>query len=345
MEVHDLNRMFDRLAPTAEQEQKGLDRLLHEERKVKSMRKLKKLTVLGIAAALMVVTCAAAVVTGIDQKVLRYFGVTAEQETLMAPTAVRVEKSHTYDNGWTVDIRQAMSDRYSMAVLIDVTAPEGTKLDREESGLKVDTSRVSLKLGGFGASWYSLEDETLADNQMSFLYELLYEGDDADMFGSSWKLTPEHFLCVERDGTSREIPLEGWDCTFSLSNQDPGTLYQLNRPILINGDDLTLEWVYLSPISFTLRLRNGTTSLWDADNANRIFGDGWQDEIVLHTTTGEAIYMKDYMSEHYWSGITNPDSSGNLDSTYGHCQFNFKHFIVPAEIASVTLYGQTFELN
>ena len=53
MEPCDLNRMFDALAPTPEQEQAGLDRLLQTERKVVPMKKLKKLTVAGIAAALI----------------------------------------------------------------------------------------------------------------------------------------------------------------------------------------------------------------------------------------------------------------------------------------------------
>lgn len=63
MEPRELNRMFDQLAPTAEQEEAGLDRLLQTERKVIPMRKMKKLTSIGIAAALTLalVTCAAAV--------------------------------------------------------------------------------------------------------------------------------------------------------------------------------------------------------------------------------------------------------------------------------------------
>ena len=56
MERHELNRMFDRLAPTPEQEQAVLDRLLQTERKVKPMKKLKKLTVAAVAAALMVIS-------------------------------------------------------------------------------------------------------------------------------------------------------------------------------------------------------------------------------------------------------------------------------------------------
>ena len=66
MERHELNRMFDALAPTPEQEQTVLDRLLHEERKVVPMKNLKKLTVIGIAAALMIISVAAANPKGVQ---------------------------------------------------------------------------------------------------------------------------------------------------------------------------------------------------------------------------------------------------------------------------------------
>lgn len=67
MEVHELNRMFDQLTPTPEQEQEGLDRLLQTERKDRPMKKLKKMTVLGIAAVLLIAAMGAALVGFIGQ--------------------------------------------------------------------------------------------------------------------------------------------------------------------------------------------------------------------------------------------------------------------------------------
>lgn len=133
MEPRDLNRMFDALAPTREQEQAGLDRLLQTERKVKPMKKLKKLTVIGLAAALMVISCAAAVVTGLDQRLLDYFGANLEQaEQLSAAVATQDPVTHAYQSGWTVQISQVLSDRYMVAALIDFTAPEGMTLSVPE---------------------------------------------------------------------------------------------------------------------------------------------------------------------------------------------------------------------
>ena len=101
MEPRDLNRMFDALAPTADQEQAVLDRLLQTERKGRPIRKLKKLTVVAIAAALMVISCAAAVVTGLDQRLIDYFGAGPEQAELLAFGAVPVDVT-VKDNGATL---------------------------------------------------------------------------------------------------------------------------------------------------------------------------------------------------------------------------------------------------
>lgn len=49
------------------------------------MKRMKKLIVVGIAAALMVTACAAAVVTGLDRRLADYFGAGPEQVELLAP--------------------------------------------------------------------------------------------------------------------------------------------------------------------------------------------------------------------------------------------------------------------
>lgn len=67
MEPHELNRMFDALAPTQEQEQAVLNRLLESERKGRPMKKLKKITVFAVAAALMVISVAAANPEGVQK--------------------------------------------------------------------------------------------------------------------------------------------------------------------------------------------------------------------------------------------------------------------------------------
>lgn len=128
MEPHELNRMFTQLSPTPEQERAMLDRLLTEEGK--AMKHRKKFVIALAAAALMLLTCAAAVAAGIDQRLLDYFG--ADQENALIPAVAAPEaQSHTYTNGWQVQISQILADRYSIAAVLDFNAPEGIALSKD----------------------------------------------------------------------------------------------------------------------------------------------------------------------------------------------------------------------
>lgn len=333
-----LRRVFDQTRPSPEQKEAMLNRLLEPERKGRPMKKLKKLTVIGIAAALMVTACAAAVVTGIDQRILAYFKIASEQEPLMAPTAVRVEKSHTYDNGWKVDIQQAVSDRYSMAVLINVTAPEGTRLNGEESYLKVQPDR---KRGGtgYGSHYLAQDSSDETSNRASYLFYLNFDSEKADLIGSTWELTPESFLCVEEDGTNREIALGGWTCAVSLSSQDPGILYEIGQSISLERYEATLDQLYLSPISCAFRFKNIPSPLWGGEFG--LTGKDWEGQIILHKNSGETVKMEGRL---LMGGLTNPDPE-NPDAAYGHYQFRPEQIIDPAEITAVMICGQTYELK
>ena len=107
MTSHDLNRAFEAFAPTAEQEQAMLDRLLTEQKEVRPVNRIKKMTVVLVAAALMLMACAFTVVTGLDQRILSYFGGGEEQAQLVSGGVVEVEKSFRYENGWASPRRGA----------------------------------------------------------------------------------------------------------------------------------------------------------------------------------------------------------------------------------------------
>ena len=68
MDEQKFRRVFDQVKPSRSQKEAMLARLLESERKVVPMKKLKKLTAVGIAAALMAVTCAA-VASGLPERI------------------------------------------------------------------------------------------------------------------------------------------------------------------------------------------------------------------------------------------------------------------------------------
>ena len=264
MEIHDLNRMFDALAPSPEQEQAVLDRLLQTERKGRPMKKLSKLTVIGIAAALMLVTCAAAVATGLDQRLLDYFGAGPEQAELLLPGAMAVDVT-AEDNGAVFHVTQVLRDRYSIAAAADFTAPEGTSLDvngpiysfggighirfLSEAGIPVEVSSYRWK-------WYSLDDGDPEDNHLSILFYLsIPEGLDRrvcslvlpaeELMDFDWitsdNHTPDRFL---------EVP---------LPQADIGCTQQFDQRVgELDGSAIRLKEVYLSPITMMVTLERET---------------------------------------------------------------------------------------
>lgn len=115
MDPRELNQMFEQLAPTPEQMQRELTRLLQEERKGHPMKNLKKAVVFCVAAALMLVTCAAAVVIGIDQRLIDFLGGGEQAQELLAPGAQPVDVT-TEDNGASLHVTQVLMDRYTIQI-------------------------------------------------------------------------------------------------------------------------------------------------------------------------------------------------------------------------------------
>lgn len=303
MERRDLNRMFDALAPTAEQEQAVLDRLLQTERKDRPMRKLKKLTVIGIAAALMVISCAAAVVTGLDQRLLDYFGANQEQAELLAPGAVAVDVT-VEDNGATLHVTQVLMDRYNIMILADFTAPEGTVLDRDDyifdapMGVVPDLLNragepVELE-SGWGYQIKVLDDGAPQDNHLALLFcTELSEGFQPDWDIGGISLCNGDLVRYGAEPWDKITACSGdWSCEVPFTWQDMGRSIQPDQAVGdLDGIGITLTELYLSPMTLRLQLESETPIL-------RKFGGGvgirWlqlvnSDNVTLTTRNGETI--------------------------------------------------------
>ena len=79
----------------------------------------------------MLVTCAAAVVIGIDQRLIDFLGGGEQAQELLTPGAQPVDVT-TEDNGASLHVTQVWMDRYTILFLSDFTAPERTVLDMAE---------------------------------------------------------------------------------------------------------------------------------------------------------------------------------------------------------------------
>ena len=313
MEPCDLNRMFDALAPTPEQEQAGLDRLLQTERKVVPMKKLKKLTVIGIAAALMVISCAAAVVTGIDRRLLDYFGAGPEQAELLAPGAMPIDVT-AEDNGATLHVAQVLMDRYNIMLLADFTAPKGTVLDL---GREADDISCAFDSGSIGASvpdlldqtgrpvpysgwgWKTivLDDEDPLDHHLSLLFRLtLDEGVQPDWeIGGISMYNGDLMRHGENPWDIITVWSGDWSCEVPFTWQDIGRSIQPNQVIgQLDGRDITLTDIYLSPLTLRIRYQRYPLGVSPPHTRTQPIDYRWNhvlesDNITLTTREGRTV--------------------------------------------------------
>lgn len=339
MTFHELNRAFEAFAPTPEQEQAMLDRLLAEQKEVKAVNRMKKMTAILVAAALLLMACAFTVVTGLDQRMLAYFGAGEEDAQRVSGGVVGVEKSFHYANGWTINIEQVLADRYSMAVLTEVVAPEGTALDGEayyfELGMELPPSAKNQPISsGWGYGPVILEDEDPGDNRLTFLTTKgVRELGAKDLLGQSVTLTPEWLLESGGKKLYVDFSLEEQEqsCTVTLPEQDNGKTYALKEPIRVDGETMTLSELYLSPISLAFSLQSKA-------NNPQVFGPSemtsMEEEAILHLTGGEAVTLQRVVSQ------TQDQDTGVI-----HSVFQTDQIIQPEDVVSITLLGQTFSLD
>ena len=258
MELHELNRAFDQFSPTPEQREAMGRRLLTEERKVRPMRKLKKLSVALVAAALLLMTCAFAVVSGLDQRLLNYLGADEGADALLSQSAQSLN-IQVSDQGAALQVHQVLRDQYSVLVLADFTAPAGTELNADAEYRFSDMEAVSL-IDGSGAkmeggisyyTWQCLEDSNPQDNHLTMLFYLLLQ-EDAEP-ASLWLSAQD--LVYYQQMVAVPVCSGDWSCEIPLPQTDPGYVQLTSGTVWqTDAQSASVERVYISPISLHLTL-------------------------------------------------------------------------------------------
>ena len=302
------------------------------------MKPVKKTVTVLVAAALLLMACAFTVITGLDQRFVAYFRGTEEDAQQVSGGVVGVEESFQYENGWTVNIVQVLADRYSMAVLSEVVAPEGTVLDGEayylELGMELPPSaRNQPASSGWGYGPVILEDEDPGDNRLTFLQTKgARELGAKDLLGQSVTLTPKWLM--ESGGKKLNVDFsreeQEQSCTVALPEQDSGRTYTLNVPIQVDGETMTLSELYLSPISaaFVLQGEMEERALEESDLA-RI-----EEDASLHLADGTEVSIRRMVSQ------TTDEATGAV-----HSIFQTDMILEPEDVTAITLLGQTFSLD
>ena len=339
MDNRELERIFDQVRLSREEEEAMLERLLSEKRRTSPMKPVKKTVAVLVAAALLLMACAFTVVTGLDQRFVAYFRGTEEDAQQVSGGVVGVEESFQYENGWTVNIVQVLADRYSMAVLSEVVAPEGTVLDGEayylELGMELPPSaRNQPASSGWGYGPVILEDGNPEDNRLTFLQTKgARELGAKELLGQSVTLTP--MWLMESGGEKLDVDFsreeQEQSCTVALPEQDGGRTYTLSAPIQVDGETMNLSELYLSPISaaFVLQGEPGEERPLEESDLTRI-----EEDAVLHLADGSEVPIRRMVSQ-------------TVDGETGavHSVFQTDTILKPEDVVAITLLGQSVSLE
>ncbi len=323
MDRHELDRMFDGLKPGPGREQALLRQLLQEQaRRNRPMKQWKSAVLAAVAAVLLVTAAAAAAVPGLSQKLLAYLGVAPEDAhtaQLLAPGAVAVDIVKE-DNGATLHVTQVLRDRHCVLVLAELTAPEGTQLYMgepdptgwstmkglngtggmvfpdflDEDGEKLDVTAYS--------HWRMVDDEDPWDNRVTLMFT--FAPNSAQKAASLW--VPARDLAYFDMEKQAVVPVYSGDWSFEvpLPQGEIGWTLKADWAIgELDGADIYLEELYLSPMTLAVSLRReGGIDFGapiDEENAeeneamySRWLSIGNAKQLILTTRDGETIPLE-----------------------------------------------------
>ncbi|MDE7220929.1 MAG: hypothetical protein K2O45_15150 [Oscillospiraceae bacterium] len=370
MENEKLIRMFDQVKLSREREEAMLADLLWEQEESRPMRNKRKLTVIFAAAAAMLLTVCALAVSEptwrgsltaarqenelpqteltVDPALLRAFGAGPEDEHLLRG-GVFTPDIHISSEKGSLTVRQAWTDRYRLAILWDFTAPEGTVLRGDNYRFQGRTLTGGLSAGwrignsdgqanhGSGSCWadfwIKLDDEDPEDNHLAVLQMLCVKGDSPIFIGGEYCFQFRE-LNQELFPGSETVVSGEWSGTFSLPEADIGENFLVDQTIALDGKNVRLETLYISPVTVALELGEGALELRKTDY--RAASTDWREHIFLITEDGERIGMQKNL------GSTGPDLCAVNESGRFSCQP--ERIIDPADIAAVELFGQSIPL-
>jgi len=313
-----------------------LSEVMNMTHKTKRRGRLRTTAVLAAVIAILCCMAAAAAALGLDQRLAKYFGATAEQEELLSTAAVPMNIVKR-DRGAVMRIEQVIADRYCAAVLIDFTAPDGTVLDQDYYAFDRSvsaTSRDGVEMDTYGIGWEvlpsSTEDET--GRHAAILMTIHSLKGKFNFIGAKVKLTLDGLY---RDNCLEELVVPGrWSCTFTLPETDPGRLCTVNEPIEIEGKNAVLTTLYVSPLSLTCEIKQGTDDL--KETVEPIYSDDGKESIAPEVTlqNGETVGAADWLFL-----ITN-----YVDKRGRYC-FRMDEILDPETVSSVSAFGETFSVE
>ena len=279
----------------------------------------------------------------------RVFGGSAGYDQSSAIIGRSVEQS-----GWALTLTDCVGDDRRIYLGIEVTAPEGTVLDRGHYAFaRYDVDFPGHDWAG-GASLEQLADDDPTDNRISFVYwsnQVLPDGETIN--GSAVHVALEELRCLSRDGageTAAWAPVcEGtWDFgAFPLSYRDSTLRLTPELPVTTLGVEAVITQVEVSPLGVYVRIEGDALKGhhgWVPKNAP----DGWygcveDQEILLYDTEGHVLTVDGVESDCSGSGCSGGTDTG--EEGYLVLARAFDHLVDVDTLTAMSICGVEIALR
>ncbi len=240
-----------------------------------------------LAAACVLVLAMATVsfaAIALDKNFFDFFGARNQEQQEMLGNLSAVIDRQTTDNGWTLDVREAVGDGNTVNVLFDLIAPEGTTLDQDYYSFS--TAFVDLPdnpRGGAGYYFELLPDDDPADNKLTMM--LCYDT-ERNLSGSTMRFrfsdlmvpkNQEEMALIDalpprtEPGTpgdeydvNKLVASGNWEIDFPLNYRDVSAAIKPDADISLYGGDCKITQVRYSPISVSMTIKGKSIAVYDS---------------------------------------------------------------------------------
>jgi len=320
---------------------------------------LKKSAAVAAVAAFFLLASAFTMAVGLNPALSNFFRAEAGEQSLLTAATRDINQSHTFDDGWTVKISQAISDSSNIVALIEFIAPEEMDISDHDWAWKV-APLLEFSIYSPDGAWIDgnnvssfqyLEDSAPEDGHIYLLWmystslPVYYLGDTEikSLLGAEITLSP---LGWKDTATDEAVVFSGdkWDCTFTLPETDSALTYDIGQPLKIGNTEAELISVRLSPICFSFEF--GTYA--GSGHYGSVFYASKASSLYCFTLAdGGIIPARDHFSHSsVAAGDTKlVDSSGQRLKGKNRIELIPAEFVDPQDIVSVTILGQTFDLK
>jgi hypothetical protein len=231
-------------------------------RKTSGAKKTGRVLLLAAAVAVCAAATAAAAGLNVGELLRGYFeqgGVKQSYGASAAPAAMTqsqvevLNKSGTAvgqsvsNNGTTIAVKALVGDENNAYILFGITAPEGTKLNRNDYSFERDDSTEGIAIlekdgslphsyGGWSGGWdyATIKDADPGDNKIQIVLNISYAG--LDLRGKEVRLALKDITVPDKNRKTQYLPVvKGeWKFTIPLDYTSTSKKLTVNKPARFN---------------------------------------------------------------------------------------------------------------